>query len=399
MSWRWTSGKRRTSTRRGLKGPWSGRISLEDVRIDRHRSVTQNGEQGPSETKTGRIRPSTKSPPPVPRLPLGKVQEVVNGRVQAMGDPDRAGSGLAPHRRLHPRLALAGERSLASPHGASASRGPSEARSQPCGLVGGAGWGVTSRTLEPVRQLRAPFALVRQLCDEQRERLGVPGGPVGVRARSLRGLLVLLLGDGLVIVGRVEVGTVGAPGFLLDYPVYLAQALRRESQGHHLPDPHHHVPGNDLDAGGRERFHETGPLQLGADLRKRLGLVVAEKDRQQDLPAILLLLWSSGGRNEQEQHKSETCGHVALPGPRSLPGGSADAAGTSLSGPWYFAGGTAQVPPHFYCPDPPIREPGDELRDRLNRSSTRICSSGARRRTNCRRQSWLAAARSAADCP
>src|ERR1700737_1804608 len=132
MSWRCTSGKRRTSTRRCLKGAWSGRVSLEDVRIDTDGSVTQDGEQGPNETKTGRIRPSAKSPLAVPRLPLGKVQEVVHGRVQAMGDPDRAGSGLAPHRRLHPCLALAGERSLAGAHGAGAIRGPSEARTQPC---------------------------------------------------------------------------------------------------------------------------------------------------------------------------------------------------------------------------------------------------------------------------
>src|SRR5260370_41665801 len=31
--------------------------------------------------------------------------------------------------------------------------------------------------LEPVCPLRASFALVRKLCDEQREWLGVPGGP------------------------------------------------------------------------------------------------------------------------------------------------------------------------------------------------------------------------------
>jgi len=93
MSCRCRSGKRRTSTRRGLKGAWSGRISLKGVRIDTHGSVTQDGEQGPSGTKIGRIRPSAKSPLAVPRLPLGKVQEVVHGRVQAMGDPDRAGSG------------------------------------------------------------------------------------------------------------------------------------------------------------------------------------------------------------------------------------------------------------------------------------------------------------------
>src|SRR4030081_3101616 len=113
MSWRCTSGKRRTSTRRCLEGAWSGRISLEDVRIDTDGSFAHDGEQGPNETKTGLIRPSTKSPPTVPRLHLGKVQEVVHGRVQAMGDPDRAGSGLAPHRRLHPRLAFVGDRGLA----------------------------------------------------------------------------------------------------------------------------------------------------------------------------------------------------------------------------------------------------------------------------------------------
>ncbi len=34
-----------------------------------------------------------------------------------------------------------------------------------------------SESLEPVRQLRAAFPLVRELCDEQREWLGVPGDP------------------------------------------------------------------------------------------------------------------------------------------------------------------------------------------------------------------------------
>src|SRR4051794_22362988 len=60
----------------------------------------------------------------------------------------------------------------------------------------------------------------------------------------------LLLGDRLVIVRRVEFGAVAAPGAVLDGAVDLAQPRRRQPQRHHLPDPHHDIPGHNLDAGG-----------------------------------------------------------------------------------------------------------------------------------------------------
>lgn len=49
-----------------------------------------------------------------------------------------------------------------------------------------------------------------------------------VRSRVLAGL-TLLLGDRLVVVGRIELGAISAPRSLLEHPVDFAQPFRRDT--------------------------------------------------------------------------------------------------------------------------------------------------------------------------
>src|SRR5437016_9423792 len=64
--------------------------------------------------------------------------------------------------------------------------------------------------------------------------------------------VVLSDADLLVIVGRIELGAIGAPGRVLEDAVDLAQARSRKPQRDDLSDPHHDVPAHDFDAGWRK---------------------------------------------------------------------------------------------------------------------------------------------------
>src|ERR687887_1633077 len=54
------------------------------------------------------------------------------------------------------------------------------------------------------------------------------------------------LPDWLVIIGRIELRAIGAPGPMFDSQVDVTQLVGRHAQGDHLADPHHHIPGDDL---------------------------------------------------------------------------------------------------------------------------------------------------------
>jgi hypothetical protein len=60
-----------------------------------------------------------------------------------------------------------------------------------------------------------------------------------------------------------------------------SRRLRRNAQCHDLPNPHHDVPGHDLDAGRWKRLVETLLSQLGIDLLERFRLVVLEENGEQ----------------------------------------------------------------------------------------------------------------------
>jgi len=93
---------------------------------------------------------------------------------------------------------------------------------------------------------------------------------------------VQLLADRLVVVARIELGAIAAPGGLLDRAVDLTQPLRRHAQRDHLADSHHHVPAHDLDTGRGKRLVEALRAQLRLDLFERLRLIVLEKDGEQE---------------------------------------------------------------------------------------------------------------------
>src|SRR5258705_11908395 len=68
-------------------------------------------------------------------------------------------------------------------------------------------------------------------------------------AKTAVGLLRLVVSgdaDRLVVIGRIEFGTIGAPSAIFDDAVDLAQPRRSQPQRHDLPDPHHYVPADDF---------------------------------------------------------------------------------------------------------------------------------------------------------
>ena len=85
----------------------------------------------------------------------------------------------------------------------------------------------------------------------------------------------------LEIVSRVELSAIAAPRGLLDDPVRIAQLFGGHAQNDDLADTHHHVPGHDFDAVGRELVVPACLLQVLVYLIDRFGLVVPQEDRQQ----------------------------------------------------------------------------------------------------------------------
>src|SRR5439155_6264642 len=93
--------------------------------------------------------------------------------------------------------------------------------------------------------------------------------------------LALLLGCLLVIVRRVELGSIRSPRGLLERHVDLAQTFGREAQGDDLADPHHHIPGENLDAVRRKLVVIPVAEELLVDLVQVLRLIVLEEYREQ----------------------------------------------------------------------------------------------------------------------
>src|ERR1700731_2973449 len=90
----------------------------------------------------------------------------------------------------------------------------------------------------------------------------------------------------LEIVSRVELGSVAAPGGLLDDAVRIAQLFGWHAQNDDLADAHHNVPGHDFDAVGRELVVPPRLFQVLVYLIDRFRLVVPQKDRPQERPPL-----------------------------------------------------------------------------------------------------------------
>src|SRR5262249_27469607 len=99
-------------------------------------------------------------------------------------------------------------------------------------------------------------------------------------ASSRSGLLAQRLPDRLEVVGRIELGAEGAPGLRLDHPVALSRLLGGQAQRHHLADAHDDMPGDHLDALGREALVEAGLLEPRLNLVEVLRLVMSQEDGQ-----------------------------------------------------------------------------------------------------------------------
>src|SRR5579885_53710 len=138
-----------------------------------------------------------------------------------------------------------------------------------------------------------------------------------LRLRFLAGLF----GDLLIVVGRIEFGAITTPCRRLDGAIDLAQSVGRHAQGHHLADAHHHVPAHHLDAGRRERLVKALLAKLRVDLLERLGLVVLEKDGEQersllDISGMLLIVrYAAKHTDAQKRRGNPRCKatHDGLP--------------------------------------------------------------------------------------
>ena len=96
------------------------------------------------------------------------------------------------------------------------------------------------------------------------------------------------------VVGREELGREHAPGAALDLDVHHIEEVRRQPQGDDLPDPHHHVPADDLHPLG-EPLPPAGRGEMSLDGFEVLRLVVLEKDGQEDrLGRVALTRLTSG---------------------------------------------------------------------------------------------------------
>src|ERR1700732_1941519 len=86
----------------------------------------------------------------------------------------------------------------------------------------------------------------------------------------------------LEIVSRVELGSIAAPGGLLDDAVRIAQLFGGHAQNDDLADAHHNVPGHDVDAVGRDLVVPARLFQVLVYLIDRFRLIVPQKDGQQE---------------------------------------------------------------------------------------------------------------------
>src|SRR5258708_37456839 len=86
--------------------------------------------------------------------------------------------------------------------------------------------------------------------------------------------------DRLVVVGRIELRAIAAPGGVLQDAVDLAKPGRRKPQRDDLPDPHHDVPAYDFGARRGKGFVKALFLELGIEFAQRARLVMFEKYRE-----------------------------------------------------------------------------------------------------------------------
>ena len=89
----------------------------------------------------------------------------------------------------------------------------------------------------------------------------------------------LLLGNRLIVVGRIKLGAIRTPGALLNGAIDLAQTAGRHAQSDYLADTHHYIPRDDLDPLRRKFLVVILALELLVDLIDGLALIMLEKDR------------------------------------------------------------------------------------------------------------------------
>src|ERR1700730_17328717 len=106
----------------------------------------------------------------------------------------------------------------------------------------------------------------------------------------------------LEIVSRVELGSIAAPGGLLDDAVRIAQLFGGHAQNDDLADAHHNVPGHDVDAVGGELVVPACLFQVLVYLIDRFRLVVPQKERQQEGAR---LRHGGTGRGRLVEHRRE----------------------------------------------------------------------------------------------
>ena len=98
----------------------------------------------------------------------------------------------------------------------------------------------------------------------------------------LRVFLLEFLGNGLEIVRGINLITKWPPRFLLHKAVQTAQGVRPDEKLDDEPKGHGHHPRYKFATFGREITVKSGLLRVGHDLLKRLGLIVAQENRDQD---------------------------------------------------------------------------------------------------------------------
>jgi hypothetical protein len=85
----------------------------------------------------------------------------------------------------------------------------------------------------------------------------------------------------LVIVRRIELGSVDSPSRVFEYAIDLADAGRWQSQGNHLADTHGDIPAHHLDTGRRKRFVESLFGELRIEFAKPMAVSRIDPPRSQ----------------------------------------------------------------------------------------------------------------------